>query len=214
MKIEKQLQQFGSAPFHRSSLTSVLGGYRSVNDKIARLIAEGALVPLRKGVYVLGASLQQHPLCLPLVANVLYGPSCVSLEYAMAWHGLIPEGVFTVTSVTSRRAKTYDTPTGRYTYQHLPSELLMVGARLQPLPEGHGHFLMAGPTKALCDKMLLTRRLRLSSRSAMEAFLEEDLRLDRTALNHPEMDVLAQYLEAGHKVALLRLLKDVLAGWS
>jgi hypothetical protein len=35
--------------------------------------------------------------CRPLVANHLYGPSCVSLDFALAGHGLIPEGVADVT---------------------------------------------------------------------------------------------------------------------
>jgi hypothetical protein len=43
------------------------------------------------------ASLRSSAVCRPLVANHLYGPSCVSLDFALAGHGLIPEGVADVT---------------------------------------------------------------------------------------------------------------------
>ncbi|WP_157600207.1 type IV toxin-antitoxin system AbiEi family antitoxin domain-containing protein [Saccharospirillum impatiens] len=185
-----------------------------MNDKIASLVDRGVLLPLKKGVYVLGSPWRQQPLCLPLIANNLYGPSCVSLEYALAWHGVIPEGVFTVTSVTSRRAKAYETSLGYYTYQHIPESLVLVGARMESVTEGKGHYLMAGPTKALCDKLLLTRNLRLASLTAMETFLEDDLRVDRAMLKNPEPEVVTQYLSAGHKVPLFRLLGQVLEQWS
>ena len=214
MTLEQQLQQFANAPFHRSSLLSVLGGYCYPKDKISDLIGRGVLLPLKKGMYVLGPDWRRQPLCLPLIANNLYGPSCVSLEYALAWHGLIPEGVLGVTSVTSRRAKAYETPVGMYSYQHIPAPLVYVGARMEAASEGVSSYLIAGPTKSLCDKVLLTRNLRLSSAAAMEQFLEEDLRVDRAALATPELEVVAQYQAAGHKAALLALLGRVLERWS
>jgi hypothetical protein len=213
MRLEQQLQQFNNVPFSRSSLLSVLHGYSRPNDKIASLAGSGVLVPLKKGVYVLGAEWRRSPLSLPLIANNLYGPSCVSLEWALAWHGLIPEGVFDVTSVTSRRNKQYETPVGRFSYQRLEESLLYVGARVQET-DGQACCLLAGPTKALCDQLLLTRNLRLFSASTMEVFLEEDLRIDRDSFEDIELDVVASYLEVGHKSRLLELLGDVLESWS
>jgi len=212
MDLERKLQTFGSIPFNHASLLSLLGEYRRPNDKIAKLVAEEVLVPLKKGVYVLGPALRREPLSLPLIANNLYGPSCVSLDWALAWHGLIPEGVWGVTSVTSRRAKSYRTPVGSFSYQRVPVELLYVGARIERVEGGAG-CLVAGPTKALCDKLLLTRNLRLFSAGAMEAFLEEDLRVDRECLEEVDMDVLSVYRGGGHKVALIELLGQVLESW-
>lgn len=34
-----------------------------------------------------------HGSLLTLVSNLLRGPSCVSLDYALSWYGLLPEGV-------------------------------------------------------------------------------------------------------------------------
>lgn len=213
MKLEQKLQQFNNIPFSRSSLLSVLNGYSRPNDKIARLAGAGVLVPLKKGMYVLGPEWRRSPLSLPLIANNLYGPSCVSLEWALAWHDLIPEGVFGVTSVTSRRGKYYETPVGHFSYQHIDVPLLYVGAKVEKVDE-RAYCLLAGPAKALCDKVLLTRNLRLFSVSAMAEFLEEDLRIDKDSFEGVDMDVVESYLKVGQKVALLEFLRDVLESWS
>lgn len=212
MRLDHTLQQFQGIPFSRSSLLSVLDGYRRPNDKIASLARDGVLCPLKKGLYVLGPQWRQAPLSLPLVANHLYGPSCVSMEWALAWHGLIPEGVFGVTSVTSRRSKHYETPVGHFSYLHIDTSLVFVGTRLEAVGDG-AHCLIAGPTKALCDTVLLTRNLRLSSVAAMRRFLEDDLRVDVDSLDPLELGVVEHYVNAGHKVATLGLLKRVLEAW-
>lgn len=213
MRLEHRLQQFGSAPFSRAALLSVLQDYRRPNDKIARLAEDGVLVPLKKGLYVLGPEWRTQPLSLPLIANNLYGPSCVSLDWALARHGLIPEGVFGITSVTSRRAKSYETPVGHFTYHHVPESILFTGAVMESTG-GQAHYLIAGPTKALCDKILLTRNLRLSSVAAMQEFLEEDLRLDLEAMSSLDRDVIRAYCKSGHKAGLLELLEKTLEQWT
>lgn len=213
MRLERQLQQFDNIPFSHSSLLSVLKGYRRPNDKIAKLIGTGVLVPIKKGMYVLGPEWRRTSLSLPLIANNLYGPSCVSLEWALAWHGLIPEGVFGVTSVTSRRAKHYETPVAQFSYEHVAESLLYVGAEIEQADE-RACCLIAGPTKALCDKVLLTRNLRLFSVSAMQGFLEEDLRIDKDCLETIDMSVVESYVKVGHKAGVLELLGDTLESWA
>lgn len=209
MRPEKSLARLGSSPFNHSSLLSVLQGFRRPNDKISRWLEDGTLLSLKKGVYVLGDELRSEPVCLPLVANVLFGPSCVSLDSALAYHGLIPEGVYEVTSVTTRRTKQFDTALGRFSYHHIPVTVFPIGLRMESAPSG-GHFFMAGPEKALCDKILLTRNLRLRSLTAMEAFLLEDLRVDVDELSGLDLAVVDGYLEAGRKRDMLNLLREFL----
>jgi len=152
----RRLQSFGSVPFNHGALLPLLADYRRPNDKIAALLARGDLVQLRRGLYMLGAELRTTPVSLPLVANVLFGPSYVSLDFALSWHALIPEGVVEVSSVTPRRTREFATPLGRFSYSHLPPAVYAVGVRMESTPQG-SHFLMASAEKALCDKLLLTR---------------------------------------------------------
>lgn len=200
---EPRLQQFGNIPFGHGALLPVLQDYRRPNDKIAEWLRQGTLVPLKRGQYVRGGA-GAAP-CLPLVANHLYGPSCVSLDYALAWHGLIPERVHEVTSVCTGRGRIIDNPLGRFSYSRLPAAVYPCGIT-QASVSAQETFLIASPAKALCDKLMLTPRLRASSRAAMQRFLFDDLRLDADALRGLDLDILRAYAACGSKTAHLRAL--------
>lgn len=209
MEIEKSLRAFGAVPFGHEALLPLLTEYRRPNDKIADLVDRGVLLPIRRGLYILGAEVREGPVVLPLVANRLYGPSYVSLEYALSHHGLIPEGVFDVTSVTFRRSRTVTTPLGRFSYLHLPQPAYGIGIRME---QGAGgvSFLLASPEKALCDLLMLTRRLPLLSASAMRAWMLEQLRLDMEGLRAMDCRIILACVAAGYKARHLSMLAKVL----
>lgn len=209
MRLIKQLRAFGSIPFNHGALLSLLGGYRRPNDKIARLLAAGDLVQIKKGLYALGIEHRSTPVSLPLVANLLYGPSYVSLDFALSWHGLIPEGVYEVSSVTQRRARQYGTPLGAFSYTHTFAALYGIGVMMEGNPDG-SYFLIASPEKALCDKILFTRNLDAGTAGAMRTFLEDDLRIDLDALAEMNPEPVRQCLAAGHKTRQLEALCKVL----
>lgn len=208
--LEATLSSFTTVPIQHSTVLSLLASYRRPNDKIAEWIAKGVLIPLRRGLYVVGPAWRKEPLELPLVANHLYGPSCVSLDYAMAWHGLIPERVFEITSVATRRSRVLETPIGRFSYAKVPTALYAVGINIEHNGSG-ASFLMASPEKALCDKVLLTRNLSISGQSAMQRFIFDDLRIDPGALAECDISLVESYAASGHKPrqfkALLRVLE-------
>jgi hypothetical protein len=208
-QLAESLRQLGNIPFGHEVLLSLLTDYRRPNDKIADLLAKGILIPLRRGLYVLGPETRQGPISLPLVANHLYGPSYVSLEFALSWHGLIPEGVYTVTSVTLKRSRLVATPLGRFSYTHLPQPVYGIGMRIEQ-GAGGGSFLLASPEKALCDLLMLTRRLPLMSVSAMLVWLEEHLRIDLEALEEMDRQVVLDCAAAGYKSRHLLVLAKAL----
>lgn len=210
--LETTLSSFAAVPLQHGVITSLLTEYRRPNDKIAEWLAKGVLIPVRRGLYVVGPEWRKGRLELSLVANHLYGPSCVSLDYAMARHGLIPERVFEITSVATRRSRLLETPIGRFSYTKVPTELYAVGMNIEHNTDGVS-FLMAGPEKALCDKVLLTRNLSIAGRSSMQAFLFDDLRIDPDALAEFDLSVVEAYAASGHKPrqlnALLRTLESM-----
>ena len=82
-----------------------LAGFRAPRNKLRRLCLDGEVVRVRKGLYVAPSFPGRVPAVDHLVlASLVYGPSYVSLETALAWHGLIPERVEEITSVTCKRA--------------------------------------------------------------------------------------------------------------
>lgn len=200
---ESRLQQFGTVPFSHGALLPVLNDYRRPNDKIAEWLRQGVLLSVKRGQYVLGGS--GHAPCLPLVANHLYGPSCVSLDYALAWHGLIPERVHEITSVCTGRGRVIDNALGRFSYARLPMHIYPAGIQ-QATASAQETFLIASPAKALCDKVMLTPRLRATSRAAMQRFLLDDLRIDADALHRLDLEVIRAYATCGVKTTQLRAL--------
>lgn len=201
------LQHLGPVPFHHGALLPVLKDYRRPNDKIAEWLRQGVLVPVKRGLYIRGET--GHAPCLPLVANHLYGPSCVSLDYALAWHGLIPERVLEITSVCTGRGRVIDNALGRFSYTRLPMPVYPCGIT-QASASAQETFLIASPAKALCDKVLLTPRLRTTTRPAMQRFLFEDLRIDPGALHGLDLETVRAYVAGGRKTAQLRALLDSL----
>lgn len=206
-----QLSAFGSVPFGHSALLPLLAGYKRPNDKIARWLASGDLVQLRKGLYVLGQNWRQVPVSLPLVANVLFGPSYVSREFALNAHGLIPESVAVMTSVTTRRGREVVTPLGMFSYAHLPLPLYGVDLRIEQNPDGTS-YLMASPTQALCDLVVLTKRLEAASVKTMQQFLIQDIRLEPEAIAAMDQDVICQCIKAGRKLRQLQALLGCIKG--
>lgn len=202
---EPSLHHFGPVPFSHGALLPVLKGYRRPNDKIAEWLRQGVLLSLKRGLYVLGTRSGGRPPCLPLVANRLYGPSCVSLDYALAWHGLIPERVHEITSVCIGRGRTVDNTLGRFSYARLPAHVYPCGIMQASVSE-HETFLIASPAKALCDKVMLTPHLRATSRPAMHRFVMDDLRVDVNALRDLDLEVVRAYAKSGAKKAQLRAL--------
>lgn len=203
--MDQHLKSFGSVPFGHGALLPLLDGYKRPNDKIARWLATGELVQLRKGLYLLGSAWRTAPVSMPLVANVLFGPSYVSLEFALGAHGLIPEGAVELTSVTPRRSRRISTPLGNFSYTHLPLPLYGVDVCLVSNPDGTS-FLMASPTQAVCDKVVLTRNLQACSAKNMRTFLLFDLRMEPDAVSALDLTVIKQCMVVGYKTRQLQAL--------
>ncbi len=84
-----------------------LKGYKHERVKLHNLLRSGALIRVKKGIYIFGPKVARKPYAPETVANMLFGPSYVSLEWACQYYRLIPERVTTVTSVTTKRSKEF-----------------------------------------------------------------------------------------------------------
>lgn len=164
--------------FDYTLLTGALSEYAAKNQKINELLKSGVITRIKKGLYVYGPNYNRAPVCKEVLANLIYGPSCISLEYALAYHGLIPERVETVTSVTPKRNKEFQTPLGRFSYRYLGPEKYPHGIEQVWVDEKHP-VLMASAEKAICDYVALNKITEISSTDDAKNFLESDLRIDR-----------------------------------
>lgn len=158
-------------------LASLLKNYKSPRDKITQLLKNGSLIRIKKGLYVFGERYAQKPYIIETLANLIYGPSCISLEYALAFYGMIPERVETLTSVTNKRDKTFKTPVGLFTYRYLNAKKYPVGITEIMIDDTHP-VLFATPEKALADKVMIeSPGLKLNKKEDVAQYLYDDLRL-------------------------------------
>jgi hypothetical protein len=130
---------------------------------------------VRKGLYLPGWRRGQELPVDPLVlSGLVYGPSYVSLETALARYGLIPERVEEITCVTSKRAKLFATPVGRFRYEPVNERVFGWGIRLEQAQGGS--YFITEPEKALCDRLAMVSGL--SAARDMRDVLENDLRIE------------------------------------
>ena len=116
---------------------------------VQRALKSGEVIQLRRGLYHLSSSVFPALVSTEMLANLIYGPSYVSLESALSYHGWIPEAVHNCTSVTSGRPRHFDTPHGRFSYVRIKQTPLMAGVLCEQATGGT--FLVATPLKALAD---------------------------------------------------------------
>ena len=176
MRFWDLLRLAGDDPVFESSLL-LTGATSAANAhlQVSRWVKAGKIVQVRRGLYALKvpyAKVAPHPF---LVANRLCRPSYVSLQSALAWHGMIPEYVPAVVSVTSGRPREYRTALGDYLYRHVKTPRFH-GYRRIEVQQGQFAFV-ASPEKALLDLVHLTpgadgwpylRELRLQNLASLD----------------------------------------------
>lgn len=150
--------------------------YKSPRSKMTKLLKSGALIRVKKGLYLFGPLFQRGPYSREVLANKMYGPSYVSLEWALQYYGMIPERVHEVTSVTSKRKKTFQTPIGRFSYSHMHPEGYPTGVTLIQISNTQ-KALIATREKAVTD-LLMIRRGKITSQSELKEILFEDFRFE------------------------------------
>ena len=117
-------------------------------------VNKGHLIMIRRGLYAI--SELKNKLDVMTFATKLYAPSYVSMEMALNFYGIIPEAVFTVTSITTRKTKQFVTPIGSFSYQKIKKEAF---GGFETKKQAGVSFNLALPEKALVDFFYLNRNI-------------------------------------------------------
>jgi len=163
--------------FDYQTLIDILKDLSSPRDKITDLLRQEIIIRVKKGLYVFAPKYRTHPYSKELLANLIHGPSYLSLDYALAYYGVIPERVEAVTSVTPNGSRRFNTPVGLFIYRQIPAAAYETG-QVRTETDHEQAFLIATPEKALADKIVSLRGLAITSAAEMQRFLEEDLRIE------------------------------------
>jgi hypothetical protein len=174
--LEQTLQNYPRGYITDIELAALLGG--SANRRysmVKRWLAQGKLLPMRRGLYALTGKLGYvKPLDPFEFAQPIYGPSYISLESALSYHGLIPEAVYAVTSVCVKPAKNFETPLCLFTYSRLPLANFYIG--VERVERDKHYFLMAKPWKAICDYVYCYKKNWIDATPLIESLrIEEEV---------------------------------------
>ena len=172
--------------------------YSEPANKIMRMVKEGTIIPIIQGKYETEKNIPGYYL-----APVIYGPSYLSFDFALAWHSLIPEAVYTFTSATCMkgRRKEFTNFYGTYTYRDVPKGVFPLEVNL--ITENGYSFFVASAEKALCDK--LSTLPPCGNRTELRELMFEDLRIDEAAFRNLNFQTLAD-LSDMYRMTNLKLL--------
>jgi predicted transcriptional regulator of viral defense system len=132
---------------------------------------KGYIKKIIRGYYIF-SDLQLNETALFEIANKIYSPSYVSLEMALSYYNLIPESVYGITSVSTRKSCMHSTAVGDFSYRTIKPGLFF-GYRL--VGYDGKCFRMASLEKAVLDFFYLNTHIIdfESLRFNVEAFWEQ-----------------------------------------
>lgn len=198
MDIWQSIKDQATIPLSHQYLLSKLTGFKRPNDKIHEMMKKRMLTPLKKGLYIPGPVMGMNSPEPWLIANHLLGPSYVSAESALHYYDLIPERVYETVSMTTKAARVFSTPIGRFRYIKLRIPYYSLGILQQSIEEGL-ICLMASPEKSLIDKIITTPHILFRSKKEALKYLTEDLRIDETDLKKMDTKVMMDWLPVAPK---------------
>lgn len=191
MKSKKNLlEQLKSLPYFDKKTVSQLGnqlGLRevTVNTYISRFLKHKEILQLKGGLYVSADFFAKNKDDISYsfyLANVLRTPSYVSSWAALQYYNLTTEAIRSITSVTPKATRTYESKAGTFSYQSIKKELFSDYS----LTKGKFGFFIGSPSKALFD--LLYFRVNQFRGVKLEEVrnLVEELRVDIDEMDKEE----------------------------
>ena len=170
------------------------------NQRLSEWQKKGYVKKICKGFYIFSDT-KINEQTLFAIANHIYEPSYISLEMALSIYGLIPEAVYVITSVTSKKTRVLNSTVGNFMYKHVKPQLLF-GYQIK---EYNGYsYKIADVEKAFLDYLYFNSKIKdeesfESMRFNVEAFKE--------IIN---MQKFNNYLEAFENNALKKRVKKFL----
>ena len=195
---------------NETALAFLLGG---TDDRryswVKRSLKEKKLFRLKRGNYLVAEEGKLPVVDTFEIAPQLYGPSYISFESALSYHGWIPEAVYLVTSACTKRSNLTRTPIGSFSYEHTPLDQFFIGVEQRITPDSTT--LIAHPWKALADMVYARHRKWVNLSSIIE-----DLRLDETMIeknNKVVLKEIAQYYDSPRVRRFAQTVLEDLKPW-
>ena len=193
MKSKKNLlEQLKVLPHFNKNTVHQLGKQLGLKDTtvdtyISRFLKYKEIIPLKNGLYVSVDFFEKNRIDISYsfyLANIIRTPSYVSSWAALQYYNLATEAIHSVTSVSSKVTREYQTKAGNFTYQSIRKDLFSDFS----LIKGKFDFYVASPSKALFDLLYFrTRQFRGVNLEMIKRLIEE-LRIDIDEMDKIEQE--------------------------
>ena len=209
---ETVLEKSDTGAFTLLELSQWVGG--TSNRQFAllkRALKAGEVIRIHRGLYCLAPKyLRRKP--DPLVfAQLIHGPSYISLETALSYHGWIPEAVYAITSASIDRAREFETPLGHFSFTRIPQKVLYTEVTRIEKQNGSEtslraseSFLIASPLKALADYVYAHRLDWASTGPVIKS-----LRVDESSLTSINLEIIDRLIDNYSSRRVRRFLKGL-----
>lgn len=109
--------------FHAHLFPHLTHDVPTLRRQVTEWIGKGYVLPLKRGIYTLCDEDRAAKFSRHFLANQLYMPSYISLETALSFYNIIPEGVYAITSISSKKTQQFDNAFGLFIYHHIDPKL-------------------------------------------------------------------------------------------
>lgn len=143
---EKKLKDKKILVFSRIDVGRVFGSNSNAASLLLhRYQQRGFITRVKRGLYTFAG---ESAVPTPYLANKLYEPSYVSLEFALSYHRVIPETVYEITSVTTKSTQRFHVMGKEFSYRRIKKEAFTGYSTTR---QGAFSFFIADPEKAFVD---------------------------------------------------------------
>ncbi len=192
IKVEEKLKNLGFSVFSPREFQGIFGvSKKTASMFILNNVKSGLFIKLRNNFYIIKDSNPDYN----FVANKIYQPSYISMETALSHYRIIPETVYTTTSITSKSTREFETPIGNFSYKKIKISAF-AGYKMQQIDRYKVFF--AEPEKALADYLYFVDLKKISLN-------------DRLKLKHINKSKLIKYAKLFKRPSMLKLIEYMYA---
>ena len=208
LNLFKQLINWPNYFISGTELKSMLTGTEDARKAIIkRAVHEGYLQRLRRDYYLI-RNISNKPMINTFeLAQLIYGPSYISFESALSYHGWIPERVTITCSATIKQTKSFNTPVREFSFEKTPNDSFKLGVSY--IKEEGAKYLMADPWKAIADMIYCRKKVWGSINDLML-----DLRIEEVSIQNHKLNLLAELSEEYPNKFTQKILQNFLKEWA
>lgn len=187
----------------KESLSQLEKNQNTLSANIKYWIKKGDLIRIKKGRYILRSTFDRQDdkeKYLEYLANKIYQPSYLSCEYVLNKYNLLTEAVYGITSVTTKKTKTFNNSFGIFTYYSI-SPSLFFDYEINKF--SNANILIAKKEKAVFDFLYL----RFFRQKLINEKIIEQLRINWENLSKKDFNNLKKYARISKNKKIIKVIK-------